>query len=118
MLSDFLKENGISAEEVTARSKALETLSSKDRAMRTKRITARRVKKPYAEAGAEKPKSLGRGVSARTLKAALEGQSIARLGRKKIARAVSSILRSKGQDEVEWRKLFMDVPSKKGKKAK
>jgi hypothetical protein len=116
MLSDFLNQNGVKPEDVVARSRALETLNCQDRELRTKRKTARRLKKTYEESEAKKPGSLGRGVTMRTMKAALEGQPVTRLNRKKIARAVSSLMQSAKKDEVEWRKLFQDTPSRKGKK--
>jgi hypothetical protein len=116
MLSDFLNENGVKPEDVVARSTALETLNTSDRALRNKRREARRLKKTYAETEATKPGSLGRGITMRTMTSALEGQPVTRLNRKKIARAVSSLLKSAKKDEVEWRKLFTDTPSRKGKK--
>ena len=116
MLSYFLNENSLKAEDVVARSKALETLNTKDRAMRTKRTAARAAKKTYQETEAAKPASLGRGVTLRTMKTALAGQPITRLNRKKIARAVSSLMKSSKKSDVEWRKLFSDTPSRKGKK--
>jgi hypothetical protein len=116
MLSDYLKENGLKPEDVVARSKALETLNTKDRALRIKRNAARAAKKTYQEVEAAKPASLGRGITMRTMKTALAGQPITRLNRKKIARAVSSLMKSAKKDEVEWRKLFNDSPSRKGKK--
>jgi hypothetical protein len=116
MLSEFLNENGVKAEDVVARSKALETLNTKDRALRNKRDAARRAKKTYAETEAAKPASLGRGVTMRTVKTALEGKPVTRLNRKKIVRAVNSLLKSAKRDDVEWRKLFTDTPSRKGKK--
>jgi hypothetical protein len=116
MLSDFLNENGVKPEDVVARSQALEKLNTEDRALRNKRTAARREKKTYEETEAKKPGSLGRGVTMRTMKSALEGQPVTRISRKKIARAVNSLLKSAKKDEVEWRKLFQDSPSRKGKK--
>jgi hypothetical protein len=116
MLSDFLNENGVKPEDVVARSEALETLNTKDRELRNKRTEARRLKKTYAETEATKPGSLGRGVSMRVMKTALEGKPVTRLSRKKIVRAVNSLLTSAKKDEIEWRKLFTDTPSRKGKK--
>lgn len=116
MLSDFLNEQGVKPEDVVARSKALEKLNSEDRDLRTKRETARRLKKTYEESEAKKPGSLGRGVTMRIMKTALDGQPLTRLNRKKIARAVNSLLQSQKKGEVEWRKLFADTPSRKGKK--
>lgn len=118
MLSDFLNEQGLEPKDVAARSKALETLNSKDRALAVKRAAARRAKKSYEEENLSKPTSLGYGVSERILGHALEGHPITRINRKKIARAVNSLLKSSGKDEVEWRQLFADVPSRKGKKKK
>ena len=115
ILSDFLNENGLTSEQVVARSKALETLSTADRDKRNARETARREKKSYDEANAEKPGAYGRGVSLRTVKLACDGQPVTRMNRKKIVRAVGSLLKSAGKDEVEWRVLFNDVGSRKGK---
>ncbi len=116
MLSDFLNENGVKPEDLAARSKALETLDSGDRVLRNKRTAARRLKKTYEESDAKKPGSLGRGVTLRVINFALEGQPITRLNRKKIARAVNSLLKSSKKEEIDWRKLFTDTPSRKGKK--
>lgn len=116
MLSDFLNEHGLKPEDLAARSKALETMNSKDRELAVKRAAARRAKKSYEEESLGKPGSLGYGVSQRILGHALEGHPITRVSRKKIARAVNSLLKSAGKDEVEWRQLFADVPSRKGKK--
>ena len=115
-LSDFLSENGFSIEQVAAQSNALETLDHTDRELRTKRADARREKKKYDEVGATKPAHLGRGVSVRTLKLASDGKPVTRSGRKKITRAVNSLLTSAKKDTVEWRVLFADVGSQKGKK--
>lgn len=115
ILSDFMNENQITAEQVVDRSKAIETLSNADRLKRVARETARRDKKSYADAGVEKPAALGRGVSMRTMKIAIEGQPVTRTNRKKIVRAVSSLLLSQKKDAVEWRVLFNDVGARKGK---
>lgn len=117
-LSDFLKENGIAPEAVVQRSAALEKASFEDRAALTKREDARRNKKSYAEVEAAKPGTLGRGVSMRTLGEAMSGQPVPRTGRKKITRAVGSLLQSQKKDAVDFRVLFGDVGAKKGKKAK
>lgn len=114
-LSDFLSENSITAEQVAERSKILETLDSKGRDAAVKRSDARRQKKSYDEADAPKPAGLGRGASLRTVKEALEGKPIPRAGRKKITRAVNSLLVSQGKSEVEFRALFADVGARKGK---
>jgi hypothetical protein len=85
-----------------------------------KRAIARMAKdkKSYAELKIEKPKALGRGLSAGVLQQALAGRELPRLVRKKIARAVSSALVSKKQEPVDTRKLFADVKSRKGKAPK
>ena len=113
ILSDFLTENDLTAEQVVDRSAALEKLSQADRDLRVARETARREKKSYEDAGVEKPKALGRGVTIRTVKLALDGQPITRTNRKKIVRAVSSLLVSQKKDAVEWRVLFNDVGPRK-----
>lgn len=115
IFSDFLQENEITAEQVVARSKAIETLSMADRDKRVARETARREKKSYEDAKAEKPAALGRGVSLRTVKIALEGQPVTRTNRKKLVRAVGSLLQSQKKEPVEWRALFNDVGARKGK---
>lgn len=115
-LSEFLSENSFSIEQVADRSTALETLTTADRDRRVARETARREKKKYDEAGAEKPARYGRGVSVRTMKLAADGQPVTRLSRKKITRAVNSLLESAKKEPVEWRVLFADVGSRKGKK--
>lgn len=114
-LADFLKENDITAEQVVDRSKALEKLSQADRERRVARETARRNKKSYDDAGADKPEALGRGVSIRTVKIALDGNPITRSNRKKIVRAVGSLLQSQKKEPVEWRVLFSDVGPRKPK---
>lgn len=117
-LADFLNENGISAADVAKRSAALEAFDDGARAKKVARREARRTKKPYADVGADKPSKLGRGVSERTVKAGMAGTKLTRSSRKKITKAVSSILQSKKKDAVDWRKLFADVGSKKGKSVK
>lgn len=118
MLSDFLNEQSLSAADVVSASKALETYSSTDRELMVKRADARRNKKTYEEAALGKPDSLGHGVSARVLGQALDGKPVTRTTRKKIVRAVNSLLKTGKKDEVEWRQLFSDVPSRKGKAPK
>lgn len=114
-LSEFLQENEIEPEAIVARSQALEARTSDERDLGVKRAAARRAKKRYEELSLEKPASLGRGVSLRTLNDALEGRKIPRLGRRKITRAVNAILVSNSKDEVDFRALFADVGSRKGK---
>ena len=115
-LSDFLEENEISPQTLVARSNSLESRGNEDRQLDVKRASARRAKKTYQELSLDKPAPLGRGVSLRTVTDALEGRKIPRLGRKKITRAVNAILTSKGNDEVDFRALFADVGSRKGKR--
>ncbi len=115
ILADFLNENGFSATDVAKRSASLEAFDDAARVKKVVRREARRTKKPYTEVGADKPSKLGRGVSERTVKSALAGDKIPRTGRKKITKAVSSLLQSKKKDPVDWRKLFADVGAKKGK---
>lgn len=113
-LSDFLNEYNITPEQVVAESKAAEGISQADRAKFVARADARREKKKYDEVNAEKPSSLGRGVTKRTLDIALAGQPITRINRKKITRAVENLL--KGENEVTVLKLFADVKSRNHKK--
>ena len=114
-LSDFLQENDIDPDALVARSKVIETRDVAQREAGVKRAAARREKKTYEELSLEKPKGLGRGVSLRTVREALEGQKIPRLGRSKITRAVNALLAAKGSDEVDFRVLFADVGARKGK---
>jgi hypothetical protein len=118
MLGDFLNENGIKPEDVVTQSRGMEALGVADRAIDAQRRIARANKKTYAELNLEKPKMLGRGVSAMAVKRAIEGSEMSRLVRKKIARAVNAVLQSKKKEPVEWRKLFADVKSKKGESKK
>jgi hypothetical protein len=118
MLSDFLKENGLKVEDLVARSSVIERTQIADRDLMTKRINARRQKKTYAELNIEKPKALGRGVSAAALGRALQGVPQPRIVRKKILRAVNSLLASKKSETTEWRKLFQDTPARHGEKKK
>ncbi len=118
MFSDFLSEHSLSADDVVKRSKAIETLSTADRALLVKRSDARREKKSYDELKLDKPKAYGSGVTDRTMKQAVEGQPIPRISRKKITRAVNSLLVSAKKSEVEWRALFADAPARKGKAPK
>lgn len=114
-LSEFLEENDIAPESVVARSQSLESRDTASRVLGVKRADARRAKKTYEELSLEKPAALGRGVSLRTLREAIEGRKIPRLGRRKITRAVNALLTAKSKDEVDFRVLFGDVGSRKGK---
>jgi hypothetical protein len=114
--SDFLNEHGVKPADIAARSAAIETLTTDDRARRVKRAAARRVKKSYDESSAEKPERLGRGVTVRTIDQAVSGAPIPRTGRKKILRAVNSIMTSQKKDAVELAHLFGDVGPRTGKK--
>jgi hypothetical protein len=118
MLSDFLKEHGIKPEDLVARSKHIESTHIADRELMTKRRAARRDKKTYAELNLAKPQALGRSLTPTALKRAMEGAPQPRLVRKKILRAVNAALSSKKAEQVDWRKLFADVPSRKGEKKK
>ncbi len=117
-LSDFLKENGIAAEAVVERSTALEKLDPDGRTKLVARQGARRNKKTYAEVSAEKPSRLGRGVTLRTLEEALSGGAVPRIGRKKIFKAVNSILVSQKKSAVDFRVLFNDAKPRVGKSKK
>ncbi len=114
-IADFLKENDLTAEQVVERSKALETRSADDRSKAVARETARRNKRSYEDAKAEKPSALGRGASMRAVKLAIAGEPLPRASRKKITSAVNSLLQSNKKDVVEWRVLFGDVGAQKGK---
>jgi hypothetical protein len=117
-LSDFLNERKIAPEKLVEISQSLEKLSIEERELMTKREAARRNKKTYAELSLEKPKSRGRGITMGTLQRALDGQPVARLTRHKITRAVNAALASAKQEPIDWRPLFTDVKSRKGKPAK
>lgn len=114
-LSEFLTENGLTPEQIAERSRAVETLSRADRHLLVQRADARRAKKSYEEAGAEKPRPMGRGVSLRTVRQAMDGRPLTSSSRRKIVRAVNSLLLSQSKSEVEWRALFADVGTRKGK---
>jgi hypothetical protein len=117
-LSDFLKENSLTAADVAKRSNAIEKFSVTERAQQVARSDARRNKKPYADVKAEKPAKYGVGVSERVVSLAVNGGKVTRISRKKITRAVASLLASKKKEAVDWRALFADVGSKKGKTTK
>ena len=118
MFSDFLQENGLNAESLTARSTALEALTVEQRDRYVARTDARREKKAYDAANAEKPTAYSRGVSENTVKRASEGQPLPRIVRKKLVRAVNSLLTSQKKDAIDWRALFADTTAKKGKSTK
>lgn len=117
-LADFLKENGITTEELVKRSKALESHHIADRALMVKRQNARKDKKPYGELSLDKPKGLGRPIGPDALKKVLDGAPVPRLVRKKVVRAVNSALATAKKEAVDTRALFADVKSRKGKKKK
>lgn len=112
MLREFLESNGLTAEAVAERSKALETRSHADRILMAKRSDARRLKKTYEELELSKPGSLGRGVSLRSLQQVMAGGKSGRIARKKITRAVNSLLKSAKKDAVDGRALFGDLGTK------
>ncbi len=118
LLSDFLAANGITPDMVVNQSHHLERTPAKDHATIAKRAMARANKKPYAELGLEKPKTLGRGVSKTSVERAAAGTQLPRLLRKKITRAVNAILVVQKKEPADWRKLFGDVKSKKKPKKK
>lgn len=117
-LSDFLTANNITPEQLVSTSQALEKLSPEEREKMVARTNARRTKKAYAELNIEKPAARGRGITLGTVQRAIAGQPVPRLVRHKIVRAVNAHLTSAKKDNVDWRPLFSDVPSKKGKKKK
>lgn len=114
MLQDFLNEHGVEPQQIAAQSAAIEAKGPEEQARLHARHTARRQKKPYADAGADKPQRMGRGISPRIVKAAADGQPVTRKNRQKIARALESILGPKGV-EIDASKLFSDAPKKKAK---
>ncbi|MBK8011162.1 MAG: hypothetical protein IPK13_07405 [Deltaproteobacteria bacterium] len=118
ILSDFLNENTISPADVHQRSCALEAQNIDDRALQVGRQAARRAKKPYAELSLGKPKGLGRGVGVATVQRAIAGAPLPRVARKKIVRAVNSLLASRKMEPTDARKLFSDAPARKGKSGK
>ncbi|MBI4814635.1 MAG: hypothetical protein HY791_00155 [Deltaproteobacteria bacterium] len=117
ILSDFIKESGLTSEAIVTASSSVERHSIDDRGRLVARENARRAKKSYADAGvpAEKPKALGRGISSGTLHRALGGAPTTRVVRKKILRAVNDRLANAKKDTVTSKQLFSDVPAKKGK---
>lgn len=114
MLRDFMNEHGVEADQVAAQSAAIEAKRPVEQERLHARAAARRAKKSYADAGAEKPDRLGRGISTRIVKAAADGQPVTRKNRMKIARALESLLGPKGV-EVDSTKLFSDAPKKKAR---
>lgn len=114
-LTDFLNENDIKPEAVVAQSDAMESYSTEDRAKNVVRAGARRSKKSYEDASAPKVGKYGRGVTMRTVKEALSGAPVSRIGRKKITRAVNAILTTKKKDPVEPAALFGESTVRKGK---
>jgi len=113
-LQDFLNEHGVEPQQIAAQSAAIEAKGAEEQARLHARHTARREKKAYADVGAEKPQRLGRGISPRIVKAAVDGQPVTRKNRQKIVRALESMLGPKGV-EVDGNKLFADAPRKKAK---
>lgn len=112
-LGEFLTENSINADEVVARSAAIERFTSADRELRVKRGDARgrgsnRKKETpnYAELKLDKPAATGRGVSLRIVTRAIEGHPVTAMSRAKIARAVNDALASKKKDAVKTAALF------------
>ena len=114
-LSEFLTENDLTPEQVVSQSRVLEAFSRADREILNRRATARRAKKSYEEAGVDKPRAMGRGVSLRIVRLALEGKPLTSGSRRKIVRAVNSLLAAQSKGEVEGRALFGDVRRRKGK---
>ena len=115
-LSDLLNEHGLEAEALAAQSAAIEVLSNEDRARHGKRAAARRAKKSYEDAEAPKPERFRRGVSVRILKQAVDGVPVPRMSRKKILRAMNSLLAAQKKDAVELSAAFGDVAARPGKK--
>ncbi|MGF1511130.1 MAG: hypothetical protein ACFB9M_16675 [Myxococcota bacterium] len=109
---DFLEEHGIDLQQVVRESAALEHRTSEDRELMVKRASARRAKKGYADADAPKPKGLGRGVSVRTVRDAMDGRPVSRLCRKKLVRALNVILGHQSKDPTDAR-LFDDTRKSK-----
>lgn len=113
--SDFIQEQGISADDLIATSSTLEKLNAKQRETLVAREGARRNKKTYEELGLNKPNSLGRGVSPDITQRAIAGTPIPRVARKKLVRAVNAKLAGKKADPIDGKALFGDVAVKKGK---
>jgi hypothetical protein len=113
-LKDFIAEHGIDPHQIATASSRIEAKRPHEQARLLARAAARRSKKSYADAGAEKPERMGHGISARIVAGAVGGQAVSRKNRQKIARALESLLSEKGI-EVDGTQLFADAPKKKPK---
>jgi hypothetical protein len=117
----FVESKGITTEALVGVSGSLEHWGNDGRALLSKRVAKRRgadKDKKYAELNLKKP-TLGRGVSAQQVAAALEGKSQPRKVRTKLFRAVNQVLAAKKQPAVaDFKILFEGSEVKKGKKPK
>jgi hypothetical protein len=109
-LAQVLQSNGIRPKALLRVSQQLEAATDEDAKLLAARA-AKREKKDgsYADAGIAKPHS-GRGVSERSLAAALAGQAVPQRVRGKLLRAVNHVLASKKKSAVDSRALFPVAP--------
>jgi len=117
----FIESKGITADSIVGVSGSLERWGNDGRALLSKRVAKRRgadKDKKYEELNLKKP-TLGRGVSAQQVAAAIEGKAQPRKVRSKLFRAVNQVLAAKKQPAVaDFKLLFEGSEVKKGKKPK
>jgi len=108
-LAAFLADKKIDARRLIATSKRLENLQPEDRAVKLKRLQARK-KEGSEKVEAPKGRS-GRPVSQRTLDAAFTGGVVSGPAKTRILRAVNAVLAAKKAEPTDLRSLF-DFPAK------
>jgi hypothetical protein len=117
----FIDSKGITADAIVGVSGSLEHWGNDGRALLNKRVAKRRgadKDKKYEELSLKKP-TLGRGVSAQQVAAAIDGRSQPRKVRSKLFRAVNGVLVAKKQPAItDFKLLFEGTEVKKGKKPK
>lgn len=117
----FIEGKGITAEALVGVSGSLEHWGNDGRKLMNARVAKRKGEnkdKKYEELNLKKA-SLGRGVSAQQVAAAIEGKSQPRKVRTKLFRAVNQVLAAKKQPAVtDFKVLFEGSEVKKGKKPK
>jgi hypothetical protein len=117
----FIEGKGITVEAVVGASGSVEHWGNEGRALLTARVAKRRgadKDKKYEELNLKKP-TLGRGVSAQQVEAAIAGKTQPRKVRSKLFRAVNRVLSAKKQPAItDFKVLFEGSEVKKGKKPK
>jgi hypothetical protein len=111
----YLKEKGITAEALLAKSKLVERLKDGDLKLIKERRDARKAEKKLGkDVKIDKPNT-GRGLSERQVAAAIAGDTaLTQRTRAKLARAVKAIT----GDDVDSRALFAGIALKRGKSIK